>query len=112
MYAVVSTGGKQYRVAEGDLCRVEKLDAEEGAAGLDEVTERGSLRLRQDVATHLEPDHDVEGRQPFGIMHGTVLGREGAPAPPLDDRRQRGYALLDRFREYRATAVEKWLDRP
>ena len=32
MYAVVSTGGKQYRVAEGDLCRVEKLDAEEGAS--------------------------------------------------------------------------------
>ena len=32
MYAVVSTGGKQYRVTEGDLCRVEKLDAEEGAA--------------------------------------------------------------------------------
>ncbi len=32
MYAVVSTGGKQYRVSEGDLCRVEKLDAEEGAS--------------------------------------------------------------------------------
>jgi large subunit ribosomal protein L21 len=32
MYAVVSTGGKQYRVTEGDLCRVEKLDAEEGAS--------------------------------------------------------------------------------
>jgi len=32
MYAVVSTGGKQYRVAEGELCRVEKLDAEEGAS--------------------------------------------------------------------------------
>ena len=31
MYAVVSTGGKQYRVAKGDICRVEKLDAEEGA---------------------------------------------------------------------------------
>lgn len=31
MYAVVSTGGKQYRVAEGDICRVEKLDAEVGA---------------------------------------------------------------------------------
>ena len=30
MYAVVRTGGKQYRVAKGDLCRVEKLDAEEG----------------------------------------------------------------------------------
>ena len=30
MYAVVSTGGKQYRLAKGDICRVEKLDAEEG----------------------------------------------------------------------------------
>ncbi len=38
MYAVVSTGGKQYKVAEGDVCRVEKLDAEEGAkVDLDKV---------------------------------------------------------------------------
>jgi len=26
MYAVVTTGGKQYRVAQGDLIRVEKLE--------------------------------------------------------------------------------------
>ncbi len=31
MYAVVKTGGKQYRVAEGDTLAVEKLDAEAGA---------------------------------------------------------------------------------
>ena len=31
MYAVIATGGKQYRVAEGDSLRVERLDAEEGA---------------------------------------------------------------------------------
>jgi large subunit ribosomal protein L21 len=31
MYAVIQTGGKQYRVAEGDTLRVEKLGAEEGA---------------------------------------------------------------------------------
>ncbi len=31
MYAVVSTGGKQYKVAEGEVCRVEKLNADEGA---------------------------------------------------------------------------------
>ena len=31
MYAVITTGGKQYRVAEGDTLRVEKLDAEEGS---------------------------------------------------------------------------------
>ena len=28
MYAVIQTGGKQYRVAEGDIVRVELLDKE------------------------------------------------------------------------------------
>lgn len=32
MYAVIKSGGKQYRVSEGDVLRVEKLDAAEGAA--------------------------------------------------------------------------------
>ena len=31
MYAVIKTGGKQYRVREGDTLRVEKLAAEAGA---------------------------------------------------------------------------------
>lgn len=31
MYAVFSTGGKQYRASEGDILRVEKLDVEKGA---------------------------------------------------------------------------------
>ena len=30
-YAVIQTGGKQYRVAEGDTLEVEKLDFEAGA---------------------------------------------------------------------------------
>jgi large subunit ribosomal protein L21 len=30
MYAVVKTGGKQYKVAEGDLLRIEKLEGEVG----------------------------------------------------------------------------------
>ena len=32
MFAVVKTGGKQYRVNEGDRLRVETLDAETGAS--------------------------------------------------------------------------------
>ncbi len=32
MYAVIATGGKQYRVREGGVLRVEKLDAAEGAS--------------------------------------------------------------------------------
>ena len=31
MYAVIATGGKQYRVSEGTVVRVEKLDADAGA---------------------------------------------------------------------------------
>lgn len=30
MYAILETGGKQYRVAEGESCRVEKLPVEVG----------------------------------------------------------------------------------
>ena len=38
MYAVVKTGGKQYRVAAGDILEVEKLDGEVGdSITLDEV---------------------------------------------------------------------------
>ena len=31
MYAIVETGGKQYKVSEGDVVFIEKLDVEEGA---------------------------------------------------------------------------------
>ncbi len=30
MYAIIATGGKQYKVAEGDVINVEKLSAEAG----------------------------------------------------------------------------------
>lgn len=41
-YAVIRTGGKQYRVAPGDLVSVEKLDAEPGAeVTFDEVLAAG-----------------------------------------------------------------------
>ncbi|MBN9644176.1 50S ribosomal protein L21 [Corynebacterium mendelii] len=31
MYAIVKTGGKQYKVAEGDLVKVEKIEGEPGS---------------------------------------------------------------------------------
>ena len=31
MFAVINTGGKQYRVSEGTVVRIEKLEAEAGA---------------------------------------------------------------------------------
>ena len=32
MYAVIKTGGKQYRVSEGQTLKIEKLEAEKGAS--------------------------------------------------------------------------------
>ncbi len=32
MYAIIATGGKQYKVSEGDVIKVEKLGAEAGSA--------------------------------------------------------------------------------
>ena len=43
MYAVVKTGGKEYRVSEGDLIRVEKLDGKVG----DQVTLKDILMVSQ-----------------------------------------------------------------
>src|SRR3990172_5198994 len=48
-YAVIRTGGKQYRVAQGDLIRVEKLPGDPGAqVEFDEVlmtADDGTVRL-------------------------------------------------------------------
>ena len=54
MYAVIQTGGKQYRVAAGDKIRVEKIDGEAGTkvtlgevllVGSGEVVRIGKPRL-------------------------------------------------------------------
>ena len=42
MYAIIVTGGKQYKVAEGDVLFIEKLDAAEGdAVKFDKVLAQG-----------------------------------------------------------------------
>lgn len=47
MYAVIETGGKQYRVEEGDLLKVEKLEAEAGdKLELDKVLAVGGDELK------------------------------------------------------------------
>ncbi len=48
MYAIIATGGKQYKVAEGDVIKVEKLGASEGeTVSFDQVlaVNNGSLVL-------------------------------------------------------------------
>ena len=47
MYAIIATGGKQYKVAEGDVIYVEKLPGDEGAEiSFDEVLFVGGDNVR------------------------------------------------------------------
>lgn len=48
MYAVIRTGGKQYRVAEGDVLRIEKIAGDAGAdVKFDEVLMLGGTEAVQ-----------------------------------------------------------------
>lgn len=63
MYAIIKTGGKQYKVEEGKTIFIEKLDAEVGAA-----VEFGDVLLLSDA--------DVKIGQPFvagAKVTGTVM---------------------------------------
>jgi large subunit ribosomal protein L21 len=61
MYAVIKTGGKQYKVSEGDLLKVEKI---EGAVGdsieLNEVLMVGGEEVR--IGTPLLPGAKVKAQ--------------------------------------------------
>ena len=53
MYAIIATGGKQYKVSEGDVIKVEKLDAEAGnTVTFDRViaVSDGTLKVGEDAA--------------------------------------------------------------
>ncbi|MBQ1850471.1 MAG: 50S ribosomal protein L21 [Lachnospiraceae bacterium] len=53
MYAIIATGGKQYKVSEGDVIKVEKIDAEAGnTVTFDQViaVSDDTLKVGADVA--------------------------------------------------------------
>ena len=67
MYAVIAEGGKQYRIAEGNTIRVEKMDSEEGATvSFDKV-----LLIKDDDGEITVGAPYIEGRQ----VTGTVVSR-------------------------------------
>ena len=53
MYAIIATGGKQYKVSEGDVIKVEKIEAEAGnTVTFDQViaVSDDTLKVGADVA--------------------------------------------------------------
>jgi large subunit ribosomal protein L21 len=67
VYAVIMSGGKQYRVAEGDVVRVEKLEIESGAP----VEFKDVLLVKTDDKTYIGQPL-VEGASVQGVLesHG------------------------------------------
>jgi large subunit ribosomal protein L21 len=63
MYAVIRTGGKQYRVAPGDVLKVEKLAHESGAVEFSDV-----LAVSGDAGSF---EQSLEGAK----VTGTVIGQ-------------------------------------
>ena len=53
MFAVIKTGGKQYKVAEGDVLRVEKLEFKDGNVVFDEVllVVNGEVKVGQPIVS-------------------------------------------------------------
>lgn len=61
MYAVIKTGGKQYKVSEGDLLKVEKIEGAVGdAIELNEVLMVGGAEVK--IGTPLLPDAKVKAQ--------------------------------------------------
>jgi large subunit ribosomal protein L21 len=53
MFAIIKTGGKQYKVAEGDVLRVEKLETKGGEVVFDDVllVVDGEVKLGQPIVS-------------------------------------------------------------
>jgi len=71
MYAVIESGGKQYRIAEGDTVRVERLPAAPG----DSVTLDGVLLLADNDTVDVGAPH-VRGATVTATVVGHGRGRK------------------------------------
>lgn len=80
MYAVIKTGGKEYRISKGDIIRVEKLEGNVG----DKVTLKDVLMVSQ------------EGQVQFGNPHLTNVVVMGEIAQQIKGRKVLTYKMKKR----------------
>ncbi len=89
MYAIIETGGKQYKVQEGDSVRIEKLDLVEGDA------------VTFDKVLFLSNEDGVSVGKPYleGVTVDAVVEAQGKAKkiivfkfkPKIDYRRKQGH---------------------
>ena len=92
MYAVFRSGGKQYRAAKGDVLRVEKLDAEEGAT------------VKFDEVLLVGEGSDIKVGHPL-LSGGTVSGKvvrqgKSKKVPVVKFKRRKNYLRQGSHRQF------------
>jgi len=99
MYAIIATGGKQYKVAEGDIIRVEKLGVEAGETyTFDQVLAVGGDKMV--IGTPV-----VEGATVTGSV---VENGKGKKVVVYKYKRKSGYHKKNGHRQqYTAVKIEK-----
>ena len=99
MYAVIKTGGKQYRVQEGDILRVEKRDAEAG----NEITFDDVLLVGE--GAELKTGADAASASVTAKV--TAAGR-GQKIVVFKKRRRKNYRLTQGHRQsFTSVRIEK-----
>ena len=82
-YVILKTGGKQYKVAEGDLIDVEKLDVQAG-----QETTFSEVIFHADGDTHTHGSPHISGASVIGEV---VEQRKAAKVIAFKYRRRKGY---------------------
>ena len=67
MYAIIASGGKQYRVAPGDIITVEKIEAKEGQTVAFDKVLLVNTDDRFDIGTPYVKNSTVKGK---AVQHG------------------------------------------
>ena len=98
MYAVIRTGGKQYRVGPGDVVRVEKLPGEVG----EEISFDDILMVGGDEGEPVVGQPNVKGAK----VSGKIVAQDRAKKITVfKHKRRKGYRLKQGHRQY-YTGVE------
>ena len=82
-YAIIKTGGKQYRVAQGDIIDVEKLDAEAGSEAV-----FNEVLLHSDGTDIREGAPSIEGASVTGVV---MEQRKASKVIAFKYKRRKGY---------------------
>ena len=102
-YAVIETGGKQYRVAEGDVIEVERLPGDKG----DELTLDRVLLIQELTETVIGAPTVVDAKVTTVVL-GQVRGRKinGSKYKPKNNYK-RAWGHRQELTRLRVTAISR-----